>query len=343
MLKKMKKIENNELRNLLHNYLDLNVLEDGYTQFRRFTSGQMKQYEEDGKRIGKDLYARTLASSNIVLDFITDSDVLGIRYRWRTATGHDQAAFDFYVNGVFYGHHKTDDKAETIFAFDLPAGENRVTLFFPWQVSVEICNIILSTGASVKKIQKSRRILVLGDSISQGYICEHPSLSYVGYLTRKLDAECLNQAIGGYWFEKKSLDEELSRWKPDLILSAYGTNDYYLHDTKEPLERAVKEFLAKLNRIFPETPVLGIMPIPRYDTLYDAKRKTTDFSAEEAYDVVRASYHEYPTIEVLEDHFFPRHPDFFAPDLVHPNDLGFQIFGEAVLQKVQEIILKKVL
>ena len=333
----MKIIEKNELEKLFHNYLNLKVLEDGTVRFQRFSQCQQTQYVIDGDRKGKDFYSRSQAASNVVLDFITDSSVLGVNYKWQTATGHDDVIFDFYVDGVFSGCHRTEDRGEELFAFDIPSGEHQVTLFFPWQVIIDINSIILSTGASIKEIKKTKRILVLGDSISQGYVCRHPSLSYVGYITRQLNVECLNQAVGGYWFEKDSLDEELALWNPDIIISAYGTNDYF-HREKEEFSIGVRDFLQKLYMILPNTPVLGIIPIPRFDELYLARQRTTDFRLEEAHSIIRESYNKYPTATILENDFFPRHPDFFAPDLIHPNDLGFQIYGEAVKNRILQIL-----
>ena len=334
----MRELEKNELNSLFHNYLVAELLENGAVRFHRFSEQQKKQYYYDSLKTGKDYVLRTMASSNIILDCITNSEVLGIQYLWNPATGHDEAVFDFYVDGVLYGYHETTEKDEGILAFDIPQGEHRITLFFPWQVIVDIKSIILSEGAYVKKIRRNRRILVFGDSISQGYICRHPSLSYTGYITRKLDAECLNQAIGGYWFEKNSLDEKLQFWEPDCIITAYGTNDYFLYDTREEFSSGIREYMQKLCDIFPQTPILGIMPIPRFDEPYLAKQKIADFSLKDSYDIIRETYDKYPTVSILEDCFFPRHPDFFASDLIHPNDLGFQIYGEAVSSKIQEVL-----
>ena len=39
----------------------------------------------------------------------------------------------------------------------------------------------------------------------------------------------------------------------------------------------------------------------------------------------------------MESAYYPHHADFFAPDLLHPNDLGFAIQGEMIVQAIREL------
>lgn len=334
----MKTLSGEQLREIVHNVWDIYFDSEGFLCFSRFTARQQEQYQVDSHKGNVDYYKRTFASSNVVLDFITDSDHFGIYYRWLSATGYDATVFDLYVDGRLAGYRTTENKSHDIICFDLPEGEHRITLFLPWQVTVKIKSVVLSDNATVKEVKREKRILSFGDSITQGYHCKHPSLCYIGCMTRAFDAECLNQGIGGYWFKGASLDLELRRWKPDLITVAYGSNDYTIKDTAEEFKAGAESFLKALHEIFPDTPVLGILPIYRSDELFIARQKMVDYSLENSREVLIECYGKYSNTYVLEDRFFPSHADFFASDLTHPNDLGFMVYGEAVTAKIREIM-----
>ena len=335
----MKKvISGQELEPFVHGALDTSFDDAGRMHFHRFTEPQLKRYDVDGLWRGTDFRKVASASSGIIIEMITDSDILGLNYLWTPATSQIWAGFDLYVDGCLYDHLFSDNQRHGILCFDLPEGEHKVALYLPWSVDLGITRIVLSDGASVKPVDPHPlRILAFGDSITQGYITVHPSLSYASIMTRKTDAECLNQAIGGYWFQKESLDQALASWKPDVITVAYGINDYSLKDDKEKYGRDAREYIDTLTGIFPGTPILGILPIHRPSPRGLAREKMINYSLDEAKNMLREAYGRYPQITVLEDTYYPRQADFYAPDLIHPNDLGFTFYGEAVVKKLKEM------
>ena len=49
-------------------------------------------------------------------------------------------------------------------------------------------------------------MICFGDSITQGYTSKFSSLSYVNQVARALNAEVVNQGIGGYYFNEATID-----------------------------------------------------------------------------------------------------------------------------------------
>lgn len=308
---------------------------DGAVHAERFTERQRSRYAFDSNKLNGDFVLPARAGSGICLALQTDSAIIGLRFRWLPCIREtDHATFDLLLDGRLWDSAVITSPTAFEIGFPLPEGEHEVRLVFPWNAEIRVCELILSEGAeAVPAKEKSVRILSLGDSITQGYLAEHPSMTYTGILARKMNAELLNQGVGGYYFEKASLDPALARFAPTLITVAYGHNDYVFRPEKEALLSGMADYLDALTAIFPHTPILGVLPI--YCASANARTRDCirDFSEQEAYAGMKSLYERYPQVTVLEDDFFPHHPDFFAVDRLHPNDAGFLIYG----QKIAEI------
>lgn len=340
----MRLISAKELVPFIHNALETYVDGEGFLRFSRFTKKQAARYRYDSVRISQnDLFAITFASSNVTVEMDTDSSVFGMNFRWQDKVKHNFLSFDLMVDGCLYQHFYTTKEKCKLFSFPLPGDEktHRVQLFFPWGDEIRLESIVLSEGAKAEPVpDKKLRILAYGDSITQGYIGLHPAMNYAAHMTRKLDAECLNQAIGGYYYEEESLDEALAAWKPDLITVAYGTNDYALRTTSEEVAMHAEAFYKRLREIFPKTPVLALMPVYRNDERHHMRELMRPDSFEYMKELLRGVYARVPGLTVLEDTYFPRHADFLAEDEVHPNDLGFAYYGEAVVNAIKNMQLQ---
>lgn len=344
--------EGKELLPLVHNCLRAEIGGDGFLSFSRFTEYQLERYREASLRYDYDFMPKTEVPSNVTLDFITDSDTLALTYRWEESIT-PYLSMDLLVDGVLWESFFKEDSGNKMAGFRLPEGSHRITLVFPWSVKFRLASLTLADGASLQTVGGGLcpnavseapgtgdrlRILALGDSITQGYYALHPSLSYVGAMTRELDAECLNQAIGGFLFEDSVLDPALKNWKPDLITLAYGTNDFGFREGTEDFRTGVTGVMEKLTEFFPETKILGIMPIYRNDSNFFARRFIKNYTPEESHKVIREVYGNYPNVTVLEDNYFPHVADCFAPDYLHPNDLGFGFYARAVIGSLRGML-----
>ena len=87
--------------------------------------------------------------------------------------------------------------------FELPAGQHRVTVYFPWSAQTVVSEVHLSDGASIIPVEKNLKMLCFGDSITHGYDALYPSDKYITKIARMLDAQEYNKAIGGEIFFPK--------------------------------------------------------------------------------------------------------------------------------------------
>ena len=329
-------IKGDELKPFVHGVLSAYTAGSGTLRMGRFTEKQLAVYKEDSALMGREFYSRATATSGISLEMITDSSFIGLQYNWYPATGHDFFSADIYLDGCLAAHRYSENRAHHIISADLPEGTHNVQIFLPWNVETELISLVLSEGSVCRPMEKKKRILAFGDSITQGYIGKHPSLSYMNITAREFDAEILNQAVGGYWFRDRVLDPALASWKPDLITVAYGTNDFTFQEEFEGYAAGAENYIKKLTEIFPDTKILGIMPIKRFDSPFFDRMRIRNYTVEEAHNSIRKAYAEYGNVTVLEDTFYPASEDFYAPDQLHPNDAGFLCYGKAVVDAIRK-------
>ena len=179
------------------------------------------------------------------------------------------------------------------------------------------------------------KILCLGDSITQGYDAYHSSLSYVNRISEALDADILDQAVGGEIFDQKILDEELP-FDPDLITVAYGTNDWAVQPNKETFLTAAEAFFKRIKEIYPDKKIVYISPIWRGDYQRPFGNQDTQVGAfDESVKALQALAKEYGLFVVEGIPLTPHISDFFADQILHPNDLGFGFYAENLLQALR--------
>ena len=221
-------------------------------------------------------------------------------------------------------------------AFTLPRGTHRLSVYLPNLMRMDIANVCLSGASFAEPVSSQMKVLFLGDSITQGYDAYHASLSYTNRLSEALDAEILNQAIGGEVFDEKILDEELP-FVPDLITVAYGTNDWAILESKEQFLTGAENFFKKIKAIYPDKPVVYISPIWRGD--YQRPFGTQDTAVggfEESAKALQSLAKQTGLTVVDGIPLTPHHSDFFADQILHPNDLGFGFYAENLLKALKK-------
>lgn len=330
------KVNREVIGKMVHNVLSYEFDKDGRLCFQRFSPSQKKVYRAESESF----FMKTNASSSVTLDFVSDSEYLVLKFElYESEHVAEGADFDLYVDGIFYESRYLESLDINIIGFDLPKGEHRVTLYFPWNKETVVNEIHLSEHSSVKEVQKKAKVLSLGDSITQGSFTRLTSLSYVSQLANHLDVEILNQGIGGYVFWEKSIDESIVSYAPDLITIAYGTNDYTRYDHVEDYQKNVSNYMEKLTTLFPNTKILAIMPIYRNDFKHQAREKYRDYKLEDARKILRTIYQKYPNVQVMEETEIPRIPEAYARDFLHPNDLGFTFMTWSIEKQINNLLL----
>lgn len=146
-----------------------------------------------------------------------------------------------------------------------------------------------------------------------------------------MDAECLNQAIGGAVYNAEQLDQD-SYYQPDMIFAAYGTNDWNL---KQNLSKNVDSWYQKLHCIYGTTPVFVLLPIWRTD--YTEKEAAGHEQFLQARNRIKEKCKHYSNCCILDTFDYIEHDRSFFYDHVHPNETGFAHYADAILKALKEI------
>ncbi|WP_168123163.1 SGNH/GDSL hydrolase family protein [Paenibacillus sp. HB172176] len=295
---------------------------------RRFTNKQMAVYaQQDNYRL------RSHCSSSVELKLLTDSDELEIVAAFNVAA-RDYAYLDCYVNerrlpiqGVdtFGGEQSVKVRIQ----MQLPNnnGLNSVRIVLPHNVETVLHEVRIKEGASVEPVPgvgEKRKLLCLGDSITQGMDAHCGSHSYPTLVAETLGLDVLNQGIGGYVFDPDSLDEELAaRYPADLITVAYGTNDWARGTEADSFEQTVSDYFAKLVAIYPKADIYAITPIWRKFG-HESRAMGT---LEDARSIISKAASRYPSVRVIDGlSLMPAEERLFA-DGTHPTDDGFMHYA----------------
>lgn len=329
------KLREKQLCEMMKGFLSFSQ-EDGWFRFSRFTNQQSVYYFE---KTPDTLYPKTFATAGMKLECMTDADEISFDFRIFAASSRTFYSVDLYIDGIFCDEMYVMNylrKKEGSVSFSLPEGIHRLSIYFPNLMRMDIANVCLEGATFVEPVSSKMKILCLGDSITQGYDAYHSSLSYVNRLSEALDAEILDQAVGGEIFDMKILDAELP-FDPDLVLVAYGTNDWAIQPNHETFITAAETFFKTIKGIYPDKKLVYISPIWRGDYQRPFGNQDTHVGAfDESVKALQSLAKENGLFVVDGIPLTPHISDFFADQILHPNDLGFGFYAENLLKALKK-------
>lgn len=303
---------------------------DGIYRFKRMTDAQAAEFTRENS----DFENKTQATSGVRFDFYTDSDYVEIRFAGvKKGSSRRWYSFDLFVNGKLRTTYQSEtyDINSGVICTKLEKGENRLQLFFPclWNGGIEA--VELADGATVKPAKPARRMLTLGDSITQGYDAHLSSATYANIMARELDAEMVNQAIGGAMFYKEQLEYTGDY---DIVTVAYGTNDWSNKPSFEVFCNDCEEYFKRLSELYPDARKFAILPIYRAHwnkpkpagNFYDCRKAVAERA--EKYGII-----------ALESIDYVSHDEIYFEDLtLHPNDIGFATYAKKLLADMRRYL-----
>lgn len=283
--------------------------------FRRCTQKQIDFWYSLRENWG-DGSART---TGISFDFHTDSP-------WFSMTMGGSNQLDIWVDGILYHCHQATSPDLRL---DLPEGEHRVTVVFPSHGNDRpyLTSFELADGASLRPHTFDRKILFLGDSITQGWCSSRDSLSWAWNICFALNAEGLNQGIGGTGALPGAFPDDLD-FDPDIVIVSYGTNDWSQRPTLEALKETHDAYWELVCSKYAGKKLIGISPVYRFNT--EEGRKMGSF--ESCCDTVRSCIRSREEVLFVDGFDLIPHQKMFFKDGLHPLDIGYKTFSDHLLK-----------
>lgn len=270
---------------------------------------------------------QTPCSTDCRLDFHTDSRHLRVDFAVDFVRANTIAKYEVYVNDVPYLFLRETGGQHTV-CLDLPEGDKHVTICLPSHNVGYFRNVFLDEGSYACPHAFDKKILFIGDSITQGYTATHDAQSYTYLVARHFNASSLNWGVGGAKFYSSTL--ELTDYDPDMVCVAYGTNDFAAY-TRETFDCNCNQFLDKLKELYGDKQVFVITPIWRADgevtrasgTHAECCKRIAEAAAKRGFAVVDGYQ------------IFPHVTEYFQDGFLHPNDLGFHEYARNLIRVLQ--------
>lgn len=312
-------LSNEELKTIYKGAYEFTETEEGYLKACQYTKSQMKYFE------GAMLmwFERCDASSAKTIEFITDAT--GISFDYKIIWTSSLDTFEVWEDDLATGIVKVEGLPEAgKLEFDLAEGKKKVVLYLPVDATVLIKNFEIK-GDSFEKVDKGEKVLWLGDSITQGYGPLRSAHTYVSVANRILGYDIINQGIGGYVYDKKSL-MKMEGYTPDKIIVSLGTNQYGTESMKD-----IEEYYEVLTSIYKDIPILCITPLWRGDNVEGIP--TLISFCDKLKDIVK----KYNQIKVVDGFTLVPHMSEYYLDNLHPNQLGAEMYGINLVKGIERL------
>ncbi len=297
---------------------------------------RMTREQEDVCRETAWAEVRARATAGVCLSFRTDSPWLFMAVTESEGSSRHFFSHDIFCNGRLAGQISNLEKGPDYplggyeGRFELGEGMKRLRIVFPWSTCSVIRKIELQDGAAFLPERPESKTLFFGDSITQGYDARFPSASYMNRIAERLQTDGYNKAIGGDRFHPR-LAECRESFRPDLIFTAYGTNDWSGLQRRE-IEENSRAFFHALVMNYPDTPVCALTPIWRKN--FQEEKPAGPFG--EIGNLIRDAASPYPNITVIDGFdFVPHDENYYADRVLHPNDEGMRFYAARLWNAMQ--------
>ena len=295
--------------------------------FYKCTKKQIEAWTRQSTGLG----TRAETTTGICLDFRTDAKALS----FAAVSGNK---FELYINGLlrhqFLSEGAQTHRFELCDALGNLQEEYRVTLVLPSHDFGILEWIDLEDATTVTKHVYDCKMLFIGDSITQGWNTQYDSLSYAWRVSRHFNADSVIQGIGGAYYHESTYDT--LPFDPDVVLIAYGTNDFGHYKSLKELRDHVSAHLSLVKRDYADKQIFVISPIWRDHREGKQMGSFEDCRATIAEEAERLGMTHVDGLRLV-----PPFPSLFADEYLHPNDEGFAIYAENLIIELEKHLQNK--
>ena len=312
------------MKDVFSNCLSVQETPHGFVA-SRFTAKQMDFYISQGQGA----FDRAVNNAGVCLEFITGKAEISFDF-YNRAFSRPFVCFDIFEDDIFVKPVKFEDetKSGTVLYKRKKAQPSKITIYLPCMAQTHISNISFGDYSAAKSEKK--RLLALGDSVTQGMNGICPSQNYVAVLARNLGMDFINQGVGGQPYNALSFDAQME-YRPNIITVAFGANDFNIVESAEKIYENACEHLAKVREFAKNAPVFVISPVWRFDI---EENKDLHEKATALNDFIRQAAEKSGFAYVRGLDMIPHDEMFFGTKNLHPCDLGFVNYGNNLAKTI---------
>lgn len=203
-------------------------------------------------------------------------------------------------------------------------GEHHVRIWLPSLRSARVRNL-WGNGSYIRPRKQRPCVLVLGDSISQGFITGCSACTWSEVMASLLNVDVVNQAIGGAVFQSGLILGLSASVSPSAIIVALGANYRYEACSGIEVMRDIHQYFEEIHRVWPHVPTWVTSPIYHSPDLYP-EHPMSIYHEVEAYikrGISAFEHMHFVSGTTLMDHDV----QLFADAYGHPGMLGARELG----------------
>lgn len=273
-----------------------------------------KEHLEKIREADKGWIWRAQFSSTTRIEFMTDATEISLDY-YATEFSSSDNTFDLYVNSKLQSVWRVRKFNFDRVSYNMESGWKLVQIYLPTDCHIGIKNLKFNGGYRTVK-DKGQKLLIIGDSITQGYGTFMSGACYVNALQRKTGYNIIAQGIGGLPFKDCALYK--GEYEPDKIMVFLGTN-YYECESYDYENEAIN-FFKKLSEMWKDKQIIYISPLWRdNDVIWDRFIWCVNIAKREA-----SKYENITTIDGFD--LVPNVHECYV-DKIHPNAYGCELLA----------------
>ncbi|MBP3885001.1 MAG: GNAT family N-acetyltransferase [Olsenella sp.] len=275
---------------LLHGAIRVERVRDGWVRPWRFSSEQLRALGSC-QAWHPGLYRQMArATAGICLEFTTDSSEVALEVAIDDEPSGTRAVLD-YVDGAeaalphdgiscdVDGRHldvrlPREGEERVLFELDdpdeVPLGSvmrlpgmgdtHHVRIWLPCLRGCVLRDVV-GNGSVIEAVPARPHLLVLGDSIAQGFVSEDPALAWPAILADRLGLDLVNQGIGGQVFQPGTLFGLAKSVEPEQIVIEFGENYRFEPCRARLVTRDVRSYLLEASRLWPDVDTVVVTPL----------------------------------------------------------------------------------
>lgn len=199
----------------------------------------------------------------------------------------------------------------------------QVTFWLPMLRGCKIKNLSCD-GTYLSPVEPKPLLLVLGDSISQGFLVDDPACAWPSIVARQRSLDLVNQGVGGQVFQPSALEGLQQLPTPAYVWVGLGANYRFERWNPAVVKREIASYFHRIANLWPDTPVVVASPTPHDEEAYPTAKGA-------AYDLIPGFIQEacerYPTMRFQDGSVLLENRDRYFADADHPSCRGGRLMG----------------
>lgn len=202
---------------------------------------------------------------------------------------------------------------------------HHVRVWLPCLTSCDLRHVV-GDGNVIEPVTARDQLLVIGDSIAQGFVAGDPARNWPALLATQLDMDVLNQGIGGQVFLPGSTVGLADEASPAAVVVELGENYRYEPCQEMRITRDIRTSLFEVAEAWPEASTWTLTPLWHLDETHPTHRGSC-FAA--VPDLIRTAVAANPDMHLVEgSRLLQASPVLMADGYEHPNADGSETIAK---------------